>query len=40
MPDMPATHGNAMPLGTIMIASKKKPAILKNCMVEADLAKI
>lgn len=35
MPDMPATHGNAMALGTTVIASSKRPNMLRDCVIEA-----
>ena len=33
MPGMPATHGNAMVLGTTMMANRKMPNILGKCVV-------
>ena len=35
MPGMPAIHGNAMALGTAMMASKKRVDMLSDCGVEA-----
>ena len=41
MPDMLATHGNAMALGTAMMASKKRPEnMLDDCVVGAKLDEI